>query len=381
MNERLGELAKEFFDRVLRLCPQREIADYVVVTHLLEDRPWFLRAISGLGRIVAVIPKRKSLVPRVRDVIRHQFPLLDIARSELETREGITQNILPLQRDKPLCLLDVGGYFSFLTSMDLAQLNLLIAGVVEDTENGHVKYEKALDSGRCQVPIYSVARSQLKAPENFLVGQSLVFSVDALLRQRDELLHGRRACVVGYGHIGRSVAHHLHERHVDVTVFDNDPMKLVEAFTHGFRTPETLREALSDAELVFCVTGNHSLGAKELSYLRPFTYVATVTSPDDELALDGVNVSISHRHGHISELHSADGKTIYLMNRGQAVNFVHGSVVGPFIQLLQAEILVAASTMLSENEGGHSQAARSIGSVSRAQKNQIANTWLEVYRH
>jgi adenosylhomocysteinase len=328
-----------------------------------------------MGRVLAVIPKRKSIVPRVRDVLQHKYQLLDISRFELMTEDSVLRHIAPLQRNNPLCLLDIGGYFAPLASMDTQKLGLQVSGIVEDTENGHIKYEQAIQSGECRHTIYSVARSELKRPENFLVGQCLVFSVEAILRKRDELLHGRRACVIGYGNIGRSIAQHLHERHVNVTVFDIDPIKLIEAFTHGFQTPSTLQEALADADVVFCVTGSRSIGAADLHYLRPHTYVATVTSPDDEFRLDEMELDISHRDGHISEVRLADGKVFYLMNRGQAVNFLHGSVVGPFIQLLQAEILATCAELLSRPLRGN------IGFISGELKRKIAMEWLGAYRH
>jgi adenosylhomocysteinase len=374
MNERLENLAKRFFDRVLQLCEPGAERDFVVVTHLLEDRPWFLRAVEKLGPVCAVIPKRKSIVPRVRDVLRHEFPILEIGRADLTTREGVTAHLMPLYRQRPLCLLDIGGYFEPLARVGLPS-GLAVAGVVEDTENGHVKYEAAISTGQCKLPVFSVARSDLKRPENFLVGQSLVFSVEAILRQRDELLHGRSACVVGYGNIGRSVAQHLHERHVRVVVFDTDPMKRVEAFTHGFPTPTSLIEALKGADVVFCATGNKCLGAEEIRSLRPCTYVATVTSPDDELRTGELNWDLSHRGDNVTELRRRDGTVIYLMNRGQAVNFVHGSVVGPFIQLLQAEILVAAALLGKPRDGV------GIGTVPTTLRKQIAQAWLEVYGH
>jgi adenosylhomocysteinase len=63
------------------------------------------------------------------------------------------------------------------------------------------------------------------------------------------------------------------------------------------------------------------------------------------------------------------------MNRGQAVNFVHGSVVGPFIQLLQGEILVTAAAMLADPKGGD------VRSISLELKRQIASEWLASYQH
>ena len=375
MNERLEELAKRFFDLVLEICPQHPPVDFVVVTHLLEDRPWFLEALNRVGRIAAVIPKRKSIVPRVRDLLRHKTTLIDVSRSDLEDQEGIFRHLKPLQKKNPLCLLDIGGYFAPLAALHSNTWDMNVAGIIEDTENGHVKYEYIIANHKSSIPIYSVARSELKRPENFLVGQSLVYSAEAILRRRDELLHGRRACVIGYGNIGRSVAYHLHNRHVSITIFDNDILRLLEAFTHGFHTAETVEEALCDAEIVFCVTGNRSIGMKELRSLKQFTYIATVTSPDDEFRMDEIDAEIAHKDGHISELISHDGKILYLMNRGQAVNFVHGSVVGPFIQLLQGEIILTASSMMTL------PISPQISSISLEKKRQLAEIWVSVYRH
>ena len=53
--------------------------------------------------------------------------------------------------------------------------------MVEDTENGLRRY---LGAWKPPCPVFSVARSPLKDPEDYLVGQSVVFSAEALLRGR-----------------------------------------------------------------------------------------------------------------------------------------------------------------------------------------------------
>jgi adenosylhomocysteinase len=75
--------------------------------------------------------------------------------------------------------------------------------------------------------VFSVARSPLKDPEDYLVGQSITFSAEALIRSRGDILHGRRAAVIGYGKLGRSIAAMLHAKHVGVTVYDSDPLSLL----------------------------------------------------------------------------------------------------------------------------------------------------------
>lgn len=81
-------------------------------------------------------------------------------------------------------MLDVGGYFAGVLDHLCAQFSGKIAGVVEDTENGHQRYAE-LDKLPC--PVFSVARSPLKDPEDYLVGQSVVFSTDRRRRRRDRL--------------------------------------------------------------------------------------------------------------------------------------------------------------------------------------------------
>lgn len=98
--------------------------------------------------------------------------------------------------------------------------------MVEDTENGHRRYAE-LDKLPC--PVISVSRSPLKEPEDFLVGQSVAFSTEALMRSRGDILHGRTALVIGFGKLGSSIARLLHVKGVQVTVYDIDPVRRTQA--------------------------------------------------------------------------------------------------------------------------------------------------------
>lgn len=155
-------------------------------------------------------------------------------------------------------------------------------GVIEDTENGVQKYESA---GALPVPVISVARSPLKNPEDHLVGQSIVFSTEALLRQRGDIFPGRKAAVLGYGKLGRSIAQELRSKGVRTIGRDHDPVRLAEAFSHGYEVLQDRSRALAGADLVLCATGNVSLSGENYAQLRNGAYLATVTSSDDELDL------------------------------------------------------------------------------------------------
>ncbi|SCD70000.1 adenosylhomocysteinase [Streptomyces sp. PpalLS-921] len=75
---------------------------------------------------------------------------------------------------------------------------------------------------------------------------------------------------------------------------------------------------------------------------------------------------------HVSR-YSTTGHYFYLLNGGEAVNFIHGASVGPFIFLVQAEILAGAALLA---RGGLDPA---MYEVPTADREAIAATWLHYY--
>lgn len=183
-------------------------------------------------------------------------------------------------------LVDIGGYFAPCLDTLVEKFSGRVLGVVEDTENGHQRYA-ALDHLSC--PVVSVARSPLKDCEDHLVGRSIVFSTDALVRARGDILTSRNACVIGFGKVGRAIAQTLRAQDLRVTVHDTDPVKRVQAHSQGFRTSTSTAEALRDADLVLCATGNLALRHGDFAALRNGAYVASVTSSEDELELGSLH--------------------------------------------------------------------------------------------
>lgn len=67
--------------------------------------------------------------------------------------------------------------------------------------------------------------------------------------------------------------------------------------------------------------------------------------------------------------YSIVGHYFYILADGNAVNFLHGAVVGPYIYLVQAEILVAMSKITEKLSSGFYE-------VSELDRQKIANAWL-----
>ncbi|MFI6883948.1 adenosylhomocysteinase [Streptosporangium canum] len=361
-----------FFRRVTELRPTlHRGVSAVVVTHLLPERPVFLRAVARVANVAAVLPKPKSIDTAALREISGVMPVDQLDRSRFTDPAHTLAYLESRAAGQRLVLLDVGGYFAPALDHLCAQFSGQIVGVVEDTENGHQRYAQ-LDKVPC--PVFSVARSPLKDPEDYLVGQSVVFSTEALVRARGDILHGRPAAVIGYGKLGRSIAAMLHAKHVPVRVFDLDPVRRAQALSQGYRTTSTLADALAGAGLVVCATGNMALREEDFGRVANGAYIASVTSSDDELelgALDGL-YDRTQVEPHVAR-YSRTGHYFYILADGNAVNFLHGASVGAFIFLVQAEIIAALSLLTS---GDHDTGMHEVPADIRQ---SIAATWLTYF--
>ncbi|MEV0318863.1 adenosylhomocysteinase [Streptomyces sp. NPDC050658] len=361
-----------YFGRIAsRFVPAERPAAFLI-THLLPERPAFVRGVAGVTELRAVLPKPKSVhAEALRQVECDGYACDKLSRELFADPERAVRYLEARAAGRAVVLLDVGGYFALSLEALCDRFSGQILGVVEDTENGHRRYAE-LDKLPC--PVVSVARSPLKDPEDFLVGQSVVFSTEALMRSRGDILHGRTALVIGFGKLGSSIARLLHAKGVRVTVYDIDPVRRTQALSQGFTVARALAGGLEGAGLVLCATGALSLRGEDFGRLRNGAYVATVTSSEDELELASLpDVYERATTGENVTRYLTTGHYFYLLNGGNAVNFLHGASVGPFIFLVQAEILAACAALA---RGGLEPGMHELDATDRA---AIAATWLDYF--
>ncbi|MGW7357884.1 adenosylhomocysteinase [Streptomyces sp. NPDC054802] len=361
-----------YFGRIASRFAPVETPAAFLITHLLPERPAFVRGVAAVTELRAVLPKPKSVhADALRRVEADGHACDKLSRELFADPDRAVRYLDTRAAGRPVVLLDVGGYFAPSLDALCDGFSGQILGVVEDTENGHKRYAA---SDKLPCPVVSVARSPLKDPEDFLVGQSVVFSTEALMRSRGDILHGRTALVIGFGKLGSSIARLLHAKGVRVTVYDIDPVRRTQALSQGFTVTRDRDSGLCDAGLVLCATGALSLRGEDFPRLRNGTYVATVTSSEDELELAGLpDVYERATIGEHVTRYVATGHYFYLLNGGNAVNFLHGASVGPFIFLVQAEILAACAALAC---GGLDPGMHEIGQRDRA---AIAATWLDYF--
>lgn len=376
-NERASRVFKRIVDES---SVERGSFALVVVQHVVPNSVPLFSALKDLGFLAGIIPKEKSTnLYTLNSLMDQGFTIIHSSRSKLCDENYLKKEIKSKIGDRKLVILDIGGYFANSLTALADVFGSQMIGIVEDTENGHQKYERSLEELRIdrKFPIYSVARSPLKEPEDFLVGQSVLYSAENLLRSHSALLTNKNVLVIGYGKIGKSIANSLAVRNVTVWVHDEDPIKCAQALAHGFSIPER-ETGIANADLIIGATGNRSLVEEDFYNLKHLCFVCSVTSADDEFDFgnlrDVLNVQSTMRDGEI--FHIDEGRYFYLLNEGNAVNFLHGAVLGPYIYLVACE-LIACAIKLVKDEGQCE--LEGIAEICSAERRNLALTWLSEF--
>lgn len=366
-----------FFDGLMSESRVSGVDGVFVVTHMVPGVDDYLVSMDRFLPVLGVIPKPNSIEKGVIESVSSRFYVLGFSRDEIVSRKNeLFQEMRDRIERKRFAVIDTGGYFSPIVGDLCSFFGDSFIGVVEDTENGHQKYEECLSGiGTSSFPcaFISAARSPLKEAEDYLVGHAVVFSAEAILRERSALLVGRAALVLGYGKIGSSIANYLRQKGVRVSVFDVDAVRMTKAISHGFGFVER-DVAISSADMIFCATGNGSVGPRDFLLMKDGCFLFSATSGDDEIiCYDDVikNSSLVGDKG-LREIQGSSGGKVFLCNNGNSVNFLHGGVVGPFIKLVQAELFFGATRLSSRPKGV-------LGQLSDGDRNFIASEWLRFF--
>lgn len=239
--------------------------------------------------------------------------------------------------------------------------------IIEDTENGHQKYE----TEKPRLKVVSVARSPLKDNEDFLVGQSILFSADSILRKEGVLLQYLKCSVLGFGKIGKSISFHLLQKGIKPSVFDINPIKRIEAYNNLCAIPAR-EEVIYKADIIFSATGNKSLDVDDFRKVKDGCFIFSVTSSDDEFHFNFNKNEYQINDKEKIFKYSNNNNFFFLVNNGNAVNFLHNAVMGDFIHLVRTEMMFAPID--SKN-----YSPEKINFVEDNSRKRIAELWLKMH--
>lgn len=344
----------------------------VVVSHVLDSAPGYLKTLSAMAEVAMLLPKPRSIDQDILARLQPHYNVAVKSRQQLASAEVVAAIVNDVAPEGELILVDIGGYFAAALPQLTDRLRARLLGIVEVTENGHQRYAALPE---LPVPVISLARSPLKGPEDYLTGQSIVYSAEALMRQCHHIMNGGHAVVFGYGKIGSSIAKALHAKNVNTKVVELNPIRAIEAMSRGFELIDK-EAALQSSDVIFCATGNQSLANHDFARIKNGAFIFSVTSSDDELDLSKAeqNFAVKPVTDHIARYERL-GQYFYLANSGNAINFIHNAEVGPYIYLVQGEVIRAIEYV----SGGHSLTG--LSGLPETVRLDLARHWLDVFKH
>jgi adenosylhomocysteinase len=378
-------LIDKFFNAIISYCElsQNFNVKFVVVNHIVPTLPPFLRGLSKLGNVAIIIPKHSHTDKRIETDIKRTYPdsFYDVKNAGFSEEKRFDDHLtegencvkflkekLKLSDGEKFLIIDIGGYFSKPLHKIYKEFGDKFLGVVEDTENGHQKYLSEIYNGwenfvpdvnKFPFPVFSVARCKLKETEDYNVGKSIVEASSAIMRIDAHTILERMKTVgvMGFGKIGSSIAEHLRQKNIsNVIVYDKDEIRQMKAASLGFRTVNR-QEIFMKSDMIFAATGSRSIEGFDFYSLKDNVFIASCTSSDDEFDLKLIKKemagkgmkSILDEHYNISKYYlGSEGEEIRinLLYSGNAVNFVHGAVNGPYIYSVQASLMLSAINIM-----------------------------------
>lgn len=358
----------------------------IILEHILPTTQSMIELLLEAGTdIFAVFAKPYSIDDKVLEhLISKELNVIQKSYHELETDDTIVNTIKSAIEaskldGKKIILLDVGGYFADPIQQIEEEDLKYIYGIVEDTTFGHNRYLES--KSQIDVPIYSVARSNLKEIEAHFVGRDAVLAVDTILRNIGVLLSGRHSLVVGYGMIGKNVAIALRNSGMKVSVYDDRDHRNLTAYIDGFDIHKK-KELIKTADIIFFATGNPSgaLSMDEIEECKNNVVLASVGSKDTEFAITEIkDQAIESREigPHLTEYILSNDRHIIVAKDGTAVNFLLPSLSVEVLDLVFSEILLCVLQLLKNHEQDEIK-LHEINSIKDENLSAIAKDWLRI---
>ena len=351
---------------------QGEKISVIAVSHLIPSSENYILSLKENFNLIGIIPKPNSINNRTKRLLEENgVPILgQFTRENITSRPKDLSDYLDTYDN--ICMVDIGGYFSDSIKFIKKSLGKKLLGVVEDTENGHQRYEKNIQDN---VRIISVARSPLKNFEDQLVGNGVAHAAETILRELNILITYKSCGIIGYGKIGRGIFQYLQQRGIQPYVCEIDSMRAIQASCDGAKLV-TMKQLLQGSDIVFCATGSQAIDILKLRDLKKGAFLASVTSSDDEFDMRFIDSEYTkERMTKDITCYSKRGHYFHLMNDGNAINFLYSAAVDKYIYLVQGELVSSIVSIYNKRNTKLRECKLLINSSDEQDK--VASAWID----
>lgn len=346
-------------------------ASVVFITHVLDTATRFIDLIASTADVAAVVAIPYSTTAKARGKLRGRYELLEpvtAADMAIASSEAI-HSALSDAAERGVIVQEIGGY----CAPQIGQLARCanFAGVVEDTMQGHWRYQE-IDDLAC--PVLSIAQSPLKALEDRQVGRAIAYSLETILRSRFfGIPVETKVGILGYGGIGAATAASVRGAGSPVLVYDPDPIRMARAFVEGMHTADRAT-VLRKADVLLGVSGSRSITAADVPLMKDGVILASGSSKRVEIDVEGLYAAadeVATDRG-LARL-TIGGKTIWLVNDGTPINFADQAVLGHVLDLVYSELYMCIRKL---SEG---RCAPGLQALDITEQQAIAEVWRHIY--
>lgn len=362
---------------------------FIIVLHFLKDLIPFIQCCEhlGLNPSETVLFYKNYLYPHKEEIIdylrrRGYFVSpLEFIDETLTNFQNRAQNT-----PKPIIVIEDGGYVvPKLHNNKFKELRTQTIGAVEQTTKGERNDKKVIELG---FPVISVAGSDLKNTyEPPHVARAVIINIQHLLDWVN--FSAQQALVIGFGSIGKEIAKQLRDSlKMNVTIFDIEADKRLEATQQGFQVEDTCSHAVQGKFLIIGATGETSIRRSELLAMEHNVYLVSASSDQKEIgikeleALSSKKEDITNTSGKkIGTKYTIRGttKTINLIADGYPINFwAEESMPNQVSDLIMTLIFVSALEIALNPRGLKNEVNSKIVN-ELVRKYKISKIYLEMY--
>ena len=219
-----------------------------------------------------------------------------------------------------------------------------VVAATEETTSGRHRLLGEL-AGKVGFPVVVINDSPIKLlfENEHGIGPAVV---DGFMRATNSLVAAKTFAVIGFGSCGRSLARTLRSLGAHVIVVERDPVRALEAAFEGMRVAP-IERAVALADVVVTVTGRPDAVTPDvIQYLRGGAVLANVGHFATEIDVQGLERLASTRRqlkDDVEEFVLEDGRTIYLLARGEMLNLAAAS--GHQIQIMDLGFALQAHSL------------------------------------
>lgn len=288
----------------------------LLLLHFLSDLIPFVDSCKKIGLAPAntVILYKEYKYPNALE-IKHYLEAEGYGVSSVWEAKTVLQGL----KGEKIIIVEDGGHIVPLLHREFQRLAEVTLGAVEQTTRG-IRNDEEINE--ILFPVISIPGSDLKNKfEPPHVGRAVVNNIQKMFV--DKTFSGKKGLVIGFGSIGQQVALQVRDTlKMQVSIYDVDDIKLVEARQNGFETEEALKSGVKGKYFIIGTTGETVIGRSEVLSMDHNVNLISASSEQWEFCISELDALSSEKSELFNSNKEIIGTKYKLRNSENAVNLI-----------------------------------------------------------